>query len=61
MSRRRKDVTEDGTKAAEIFVLNDRNFRAAVYDENNRVCWGPRQIRKDTRQILTNTPISDIK
>ena len=23
----------------------DRNFRATVYDENNRVCWGPLQTR----------------
>ena len=30
----------------------DRNFRIAVYDENNRVCWGPLQTRKDTRQTL---------
>jgi len=27
-------------------------FRAAVYDENNRVCWGPLQTREDTRRIL---------
>ena len=30
----------------------DRNFRAAVYDVNNRVCWGPPQTRKDTRKTL---------
>ena len=30
----------------------DRNFRAATYDENNRVCWGPLQTRKDTRWTL---------
>ena len=27
----------------------DRNFRVAVYDENNRVCWGPPLTREDTR------------
>jgi len=26
-----------------------RNFRAAVYDENTRVCWGPLQAHKETR------------
>ena len=30
----------------------DRNFCAAVYDENNRVCWGPLQTRMDTTQTL---------
>jgi hypothetical protein len=27
-------------------------FRAAVFDVNHRVCWGPLQTRKDTRRIL---------
>jgi len=26
-----------------------RIFRAAVYDENNRVCWGPLQTRKEDK------------
>ena len=46
-------------KARIPFSPPDINFRAAVYDEDNRVCWGPLQIPKDTRRIprsLYNCP-----
>jgi hypothetical protein len=33
-------------------VHSVRIFHAAVYDVNNRVCWGPLLTRKDTRRIL---------
>lgn len=33
----------------DLTPVHDRNFRAAVEDENN---WGPLQTRKGTRQIL---------
>ena len=29
-----------------------RKFRTTVYDENNHVCWGPLQTRKDARRTL---------
>ena len=30
----------------------DRNFRAAVFDGNNRVCWGPLQYKTDPEALI---------